>query len=106
MGLESTLPDGWRGVEAAHFPCPAFAQFGGLLSIDITGKYIHIDGPAGTEIGIIQGIIGVHIGEQAIPFVLEGIADIEAGDILGSEILFSEKGLDLIYGVQQRREDV
>lgn len=65
---------------------PSAAQLKIVLRNDSCVEDIQVDDLPGAEIGFIQGIEAVDIYEGAIPFILEGVADVETKDILAGEI--------------------
>ena len=95
LGLECTLPYRRGGIETGYFACPAFAQLKALLRIGIEREYRYIYRSARTEIRFVGRIIGIHVGKYAVPFVLEGIADIQAGDV-GQLVLLNQQLLPLL----------
>ena len=66
-GFESTLPDLWGRIEAAHFKRRGFGNLVRLLSIHIKRVHIEVD----TEAGVVAlefRIIGIQVDKQAIFF--------------------------------------
>src|SRR5690242_17556452 len=53
-----------------------------------------------------MGIVGIHCGEEAIPFFLERIADINANDILVSEVFLRKESFCFIDSIGYLRENI
>ncbi len=106
VGLECSLPDGGRGVEARDVAGPAVAQANGLLGEEIHGQHVEVDRSAGAETGIVKRVIGVEVRKETVPAQLQGIADVEAGDILCRQVLLGQKSFGPVRGVDELGEDV
>src|SRR5262249_3937108 len=106
MRAEGSLKNSWRGIKTRDIGGPIFTQAETLLGEKVGGDDMEVDDPACAEIGVINRVIGIQVGEKAIAPDRQRIAKVEAGDVLGGQIDFFEKGLGSVCRVYQLRKDV
>jgi len=73
---------------------PLLVEADGMLGIDRGVEYVQADRSARSEIRVVHGIKGVQVCKDAIPLILEWIAEVHAGDVLACQVLPGHDGFE------------